>query len=757
MPDAPRPDVPRRLGGYRVVQELGRGGMGTAFLARQVALGRDVALKVMRPEWARNAPFVARFTREAYAASLLSHPNLVQIYDFGQDKGTTYVTTEFVDGGSLAGLVRQRTRLDAREAAGYVLQAARGLKYAHDQGMTHGDVTPANVLLDRQGVVKVADLGLVKTPEVAAAEAAAAATTAAGGGPAATGAGPGDRAVGPRADIASLGRVLSHLVTGRPAVEGRNAVEGVPRELSAIVLKMTAERPEDRYRDLGEVITALEGFLGLPGAGVFTPHEEDARLLDESVRAFNASHSARVRSLIVLGFLAGCALLAVLCLLTRRPVSAVAFLGLGLMTALADFVVGGLRKPSALFHKARELAAGTPPNEWLLVLAGVVVGLIALWVFKLFWAWFVLAVVAVGIAVGLRMTLDRQAEAERAGPLGQVEALVRSLRLQGLDEDALRQFVCQYGGDRWEELFEALFGYEAKLDARRRWGLGERGRPRLRFAPWRDPVAAWLDARVDDRRREKARATLQAIEERALVAQGVNEMTARRKARRTAEAVVAVASEIRESVNRRDDTIPVNRAIARSLHEAAAQPETVLVDRERGLLEEDRRFRPADLLDWVLGPKPRFLAGAALLAGCLAWMHQNDLLNAEQAETLKAATTRAVEAVQKGDTKALETEAKAVAARAVKATENLKLPFLPAQLTALVSSFGAGAGGLILIASSFFRGSKMALFAVPAAAVPVLGPKLGLPAIGPLDPSFAPSVVGAAILAAGVLFGRSRR
>jgi hypothetical protein len=738
--------------------------MGAVVLARQVALGRDVALKVMRPDWARNAPFVARFTREAYAASLLSHPNLVEVQDFGQDKGTTYVATEFVDGDSLAGLVRQRTRLESHEAAGYVLQAARGLRFAHDQGMTHGDITPERLLLDREGVVKVADLGLVKTPEVAAAEAAAAATTAAGGGPASTGAGAGLAADGPRADIASLGRTLSHLVTGRPPVEGPNAAEGVPRELSSIILKMTAERPEDRYRDLGEVIHALEDVLGIPTP--FTPREEDARRLDENVRAFNASPSARVRSLIVLGFLAACALLALLCLLTRRPVSAGAFLGLGLMTALADFVVGGLRKPSALFLKARELAAGTPPNEWLLVLAGVVVGLIALWVFKLFWVWFVLAVVAVGIAVGLRMTLDRQAEAERAGPLGRVEDLVRSLRFQGVDEDAVRQFVCQYGGDRWEELFEAVFGYEAMRDARRRWGLGERGRPRPRFAPWREPVAAWLDARIDARRQARDQETFQAIEERALVAQGVNELTARRKGRRAAEAVVAVAAEIRESVNRRDDTIPVNRAIARSLHEAAARPETVLVDRERGLLEEDRRFRPADLLDWVLGPKPRFLAGAALLAGCLAWMHQNDLLNAEQAETLKAATTRAVEAVQKGDTKALEAEAKAVAARAleeakaaraVKATENLKLPFLPAPLTALVSSFGAGAGGLILIASSFFRGSKMALFAVPAAAVPVLGPKLGLPAIGPLDPSFAPSVVGAAIFAAGVLFGRSRR
>ena len=118
------PSVSSVLGGYQILKELGRGGMGAVYLARQLSLNRSVALKVMRPEWARNATFVARFTREAYAAAQLSHHNIVQIFDFGEDKGTAFFSMEFIDGQTLGGLLKQKKRLDPEEAVGYVLQAA---------------------------------------------------------------------------------------------------------------------------------------------------------------------------------------------------------------------------------------------------------------------------------------------------------------------------------------------------------------------------------------------------------------------------------------------------------------------------------------------------------------------------------------------------------------------------------------------------------------------------------------------------------
>ena len=156
-------DVPAMLGGYRVLRELGRGAMGAVYLARQVSLDRNVALKVIQTRLAKNPTFIARFTREAYAAAQLTHPNVVQIYDLGCEGDIYYFSMEFVEGESLGALVQRDGKLDADTAVRYILQAARGLKFAHDQGLVHRDVKPDNLLLSQHGVVKLADLGLVKT------------------------------------------------------------------------------------------------------------------------------------------------------------------------------------------------------------------------------------------------------------------------------------------------------------------------------------------------------------------------------------------------------------------------------------------------------------------------------------------------------------------------------------------------------------------------------------------------------------------
>jgi eukaryotic-like serine/threonine-protein kinase len=154
----------------------------------------------------------------------------------------------------------------------------------------------------------------------------------------------------------------------------------------------------------------------------------------------------------------------------------------------------------------------------------------------------------------------------------------------------------------------------------------------------------------------------------------------------------------------------------------------------------------------VLGPKIRFLAGAALLAGCVAWMHQNAMISREHATAL-------VEAAKVGNLTAVESHAQAGIAhareQAGRKTEFLELPVVPPALLALVSSFGAGAGGLILIVSSFLSGHRIVYFAIPAAAIPILGARLGLPGVFGLEESLIPSIAGAAVLAAGILTGHS--
>lgn len=785
-------DMPTTLGGYQVLKELGRGGMGSVYLARQLSLGRNVALKTMKPQWASDPTFVARFTREAFAAAQLVHHNVVQIYDFGEDHGTSYFSMEFVEGQSLAELLRKQKKLDAEAAVGYVLQAARGLKYAHDQSMIHRDVKPDNLMINSQGIVKVADLGLVKTPalaeeierrEASHAKAAPAEDTAltradiAMGTPAFMAPEQARDAAGvdARADIYALGCTLYDLVTGRPPFEGRTAMElitkhqsepvippdaivkRVPKALSDIILKMVAKRPEDRYQDLGAVIKDLEGFLGISSTGPFTPREEHAETIERASVQFSNAKMARIRPKVVLGFLGACLAAVILCAILRRPILAGAFLGLGVLTAAASFVIHGFRKQTALFLKTREFMFSSSAADWLTWIAALVLFVIALVLFKLVWVWVAPCVAAVGLALVLDRLIDRRIEAEHAVPVADAEALLKTLRLHGLEEDAIRQFVCKYSGDHWEAFYESLFGYDAKLVARDQWGRGRQGRMRPKHAAWRDPIVAWIDNKQRARKEAKEKKLLQRLEERSLTAKGENLVTARRKAERAAEAMVTMAAEMRAAKTMRDQSAAPPPPIAKALRDAASKPEAHLVTREKGLL--GRRTGP---LDQILGPRVRFLAGAALTAGCLLWMNQNGILSGEHlqsvTEKVRSLDLETVKSVDLANVKQAASDAAKKLARTETPSEAkpLELPMVPAAITRWFHGFGAGVAGLILLTSSLFRGFKITFFALPAALIAFLGPEFGIPAIGPLTAPATSMAVGIALLVAGILFGRRR-
>jgi serine/threonine protein kinase len=190
------------LGGCTILSRLGGGGMGTVYEARQLSLDRSVAVKVLPEVFNNDADYLVRFTREALAAARLDHHNIVQVFDVGCAEGVNFFSMELVRGESLAQILKKRGKIPAGQAAGWIVQAARGLQYAHERGIVHRDVKPANLMLNEQGLIKVADLGLAKqsgvqedgpkprnTLPTAGSSGADPFASLAGGGPGVTGAG----------------------------------------------------------------------------------------------------------------------------------------------------------------------------------------------------------------------------------------------------------------------------------------------------------------------------------------------------------------------------------------------------------------------------------------------------------------------------------------------------------------------------------------------------------------------------------------
>jgi len=280
------------LGEYEILDQLGKGGMGVVFKARHRRMERVVALKTLPPQAMKDPESVQRFYREVKAAARLIHPNIVTAYDAGEQHGIHYLVMEYVDGQDLASLVKEHGPMPLEEALECVLQAARGLAYAHSQGVIHRDIKPSNLLVDRSGVVKILDMGLARLMFDPAKDGVT------GDQLTATGQVMGtcdymapEQAVSThrvdgRADIYSLGCTLYRLLTGEPPYPRQTLMEvlvahreapipslskarpDVPVEVDMVFQRMMAKRPEDRYQRMEEVIEALEHCLAVCRAGV---------------------------------------------------------------------------------------------------------------------------------------------------------------------------------------------------------------------------------------------------------------------------------------------------------------------------------------------------------------------------------------------------------------------------------------------------------------------------------------------------------
>lgn len=253
---------------YEIVGTLGEGGMANVYLAKDLILDRLVAIKVLRGDLANDEKFVRRFQREALSASSLSHPNIVEMYDVGEDNGNYYIVMEYVEGQTLKQLLKRRGALTLSEAIDIMLQITEGIAHAHDSYIIHRDIKPQNIMIKDDGLIKITDFGvamalnstqLTQTNSVMGTVHYLPPEQASGKGSTI------------KSDIYSMGILFYELLTGILPFKGENAVEialkhmkdplpsvriqnaDIPQSIENIILKSTAKNPKNRYNDAKEM------------------------------------------------------------------------------------------------------------------------------------------------------------------------------------------------------------------------------------------------------------------------------------------------------------------------------------------------------------------------------------------------------------------------------------------------------------------------------------------------------------------------
>ena len=253
---------------YQIIKSIGEGGMANVYLAYDTILDRNVAVKVLRGDLSNDEKFVRRFQREALAASSLSHPNIVEVYDVGEDNGEYYIVMEYIEGKHLKNLLKKRGKLTLSEAVDIMLQITDGMAAAHDSYIIHRDIKPQNIMILENGLVKITDFGIAMAMNATQLTQTNSVMGSVHYLPPEQASGQGSTL---QSDIYSMGIVMYELLTGELPFKGDNAVEialkhlkepipdirekipNVPNSIYNIIKRATAKNPKNRYNDAREM------------------------------------------------------------------------------------------------------------------------------------------------------------------------------------------------------------------------------------------------------------------------------------------------------------------------------------------------------------------------------------------------------------------------------------------------------------------------------------------------------------------------
>ena len=258
---------------YEVIKSIGEGGMANVYLGQDTILDRKVAIKVLRGDLANDEKFIRRFQREALSASSLSHPNIVEMYDVGEDNGSHYIVMEYIEGKTVKQLLKKRGSLTVSEAVDIMLQLTDGIAHAHDSYIIHRDLKPQNIMIQEDGKIKITDFGIAMALNAAQLTQTDSVMGSVHYLPPEQASGKGSTI---KSDIYSMGILFYEILTGVLPYKGENAVEialkhmkdpipsvrkqnpNIPQSVENIILKSMAKNPKNRYNDVKEMYHDLK-------------------------------------------------------------------------------------------------------------------------------------------------------------------------------------------------------------------------------------------------------------------------------------------------------------------------------------------------------------------------------------------------------------------------------------------------------------------------------------------------------------------